>query len=272
MTSFVDGLREELVAAAAREQARSGPRLHLPRLRPLVIATAGLALAAIVVIALAGGLRGNPAPVEHTAKPPAPKGRPMFDGTLTPGVRYRTRAFVPALSFVVADDRWYVTETDATDSLVLQRVRRGGPEPLGPRSTLLFGHMREVYDPAVRRPAARMKAPLDLHAWLREHPDLRVGAASPVTVAGVSGTSFPFEARFTRPAHRDPFCREHFRRTCTFIAPDLSLLNGMRLRLIVLRTGPEPLLILTVATAPAKLADVNRVAAPVLDSLRIGIR
>jgi hypothetical protein len=43
-------------------------------------------------------------------------------------------------------------------------------------------------------------------------------------------------------------------------------------RLIVLRTEPEPLVITTSAANARPLAALERVAAPVLESLRIGIR
>jgi hypothetical protein len=271
--SFVEQLREELVEAAAREQARTRPRVALPPLRPLAVATAGLALTAILVIAIAGGLSTDRAADERPVKPPAPEGRELFDGTLFPGERYRTRNFVPALSFVVTDDNWQAFETATPDVLVLDRVVRGGPSPLGPRPALVFQRIGEVYDPSVRNlERARMPAPADLVAWLARHPDLRVTAPEPVTVAGVSGISANVEVRFTRPVHSDPFCRERFRRTCTFLGPNASLLDGTRLRLIQLRTEPEPLMIFTAAMSPRRLDALNRVTAPVLDSLRIGIR
>jgi hypothetical protein len=271
--SFVEQLREELVTAAAREQARTGPRLQLPPLRPVAIAAAGLALTAILVIAVAGGLSTNRAVDERPVKPPSPEGRDLFGGTLFPGERYRTRNFVPGLSFVVGDDNWEAAETDSSDMLVLSRVIRGGPGPFGPRPTLVFQRIGDVYDPAVRGlKAARIAAPRDLEAWLRRHPDVRVSRSAPVTVAGVPGDSFFAEVRFTRPTHDDPFCYERFRRACTFLGPRLSLFDGMRLRMIQLRTEPDPLTIFTVAMSQRRLDALNRVAAPVLDSLRIGIR
>jgi hypothetical protein len=46
----------------------------------------------------------------------------------------------------------------------------------------------------------------------------------------------------------------------------------MRLRMIQLRTEPDPLTIVTVAMSKRRLDALNRIADPVLDSLRIGIR
>ena len=273
MTSFVDQLRSELVAAAAREQARTRPRLALPPLRPLVLATAGLAVTVLLVLAVAGALRSDHDAAERPVKPPAPEGRDLFDGTLFSGERYRTRNFVPAMSFVVSDDNWLATETPSSDVLALSRVNRGGPGPAGLWPTLVFQRIREVYDPGVRDlEAGRIPAPADLHAWLARHPDLRVSRSEPVTVAGASGSSFFVEVRFTRPTHDDPRCRERRRRACTFLGPRLSLFNHLHLRVIQLRTDPEPLTIFTVTTSPRRLDALNRVAAPVLDSLRIGIR
>jgi hypothetical protein len=273
MTSFVDQLRSELVAAAAREQARTRPRLALPPLRPLVLATAGLAVTVLLVLAVAGALRSDHDAAERPVKPPAPEGRPVFGGTLFPGERYRTRALIPALSFVVADDNWEARETEQPDVFVLTRVTRGGPGPPGPQPALGFQRIRELYDPGIRsRKAARIPAPEDLHAWLARHPDLQVSGSEPVTVGGVRGTRFLVEVSFARPAHSDPFCRETFRRTCTFIGPRFSVFDGMRLHVTQLRVEGAPFVIFTVASSPRKLAAVDRVAAPVLDSLRIGIR
>jgi hypothetical protein len=270
MTTFVDQLREELVAAAAREQAHTGPRLHLPPLRPLALATAGLALTAILVIAIAGGLSGDRAAVERPVEQPTPAGRDLFGGTLFPGERYRTRVLVPQLSFVVADDNWDVIDATRPDVLALTRVTRGGPGPLGPRPALVFQRISELHDPGVRGvEAARVDAPADLHAWLARHPDLRVSRTQPVTVARVEGIAFDVEVRFDRPVHSDPYCRQRFRLTCTFLGPALSLADGMRLHMIQLPLEPEPLTIFTVATSARRLAALERAAAPVLDSLRI---
>lgn len=271
--SYVEQLREELVAAAAREQARTGPRLGLPPLRPLALTTAGLALTAILVITLASGLSTDPPRDDRPAQPRAPEGRELFPGTLVPDERYRTRGFQPTLSFVVSDDRWYVPDTTSPNVLELIRVKRGGPNAAhGSPSTLAFDRILEVYDPAVRgENTSRTATPADFVDWLRDHPDLRVGTSEPVTVAGVPGTSTPVEADFTRPAHNDVFCRER-RLRCTLLWPTAFFADGTRLRVIVLRTEPEPLVITTVAASARRLAELERVAAPVLDSLRIGIR
>ena len=270
--SYVEQLREELVAAAAREQARTRPHLPLPRLRPLVLATAGLAATALVALAIAGALRSDRDAVERPVKPPAPEGRPLFDGTLFPGDRYRTRNFAFELSFVVADDKWQADETDSPNLISLARVTRGGPNtgPFPP-SVLAFDRILEVHDPAVRGiDASRTPAPADLLAWFRDHPDLRVGTPEPVTIDGIRGTSVLIEPDFTRPAHNDPFCRDRGFR-CTLLWPTAFFGDGTRVRLIVLPAEPYPLVITASAANARRLAALERVAAPVFDSLRIDI-
>ncbi len=165
--SYVEQLREELVAAAAREQAHTRRRVQLPPLRPMALATAGLALTAILVIAIAGGLSTDRACDERPVKPPALEGRPLFGGTLFPGERYRTREFAPPLSFVVTDDNWRRNRRDAGG--------RAGRHPGHPRWT---GPARVAFDarlpadpralrPRCARSAGRARpAPANLHAWL----------------------------------------------------------------------------------------------------------
>jgi hypothetical protein len=266
--SFVTELREELVAAAEREQARRLPQLDLPIRPVLLAATAAAALALIVVIA-AGSL--SPAPDEVASEPTPEAARDLFGGELTPGERYRTRAMVPALSFVVADDQWQVTDTTRPDLLVLDHGEAYFNPDTGERrwpAALWFIRIRGVYDPA--SPAASLApAPTDLHAWMGAHPDLRVGPTEPVTVAGVTGVSFEAEVRFRRPTHDDPLCRERMQVTCTALGPQLSLLDHTLLRVTVLPTEPEPLVIMLENFTRAALRDLEEAAAPVLESLRI---
>jgi hypothetical protein len=185
-------------------------------------------------------------------------------------VRYRTREFVPALSFVVADTEWLVRDATSSNRLVLDRRRRtaqpGSEVP--PRAFLTFSRISEVYDPR-RRTEPLVVA--DLYAWMRRHPDLRVGRRAQVTVGGVPGESFHVTVRFTHPAIADPACRPA-PIVCTAIAPDLSLPDGTRLRAIVLRTEPDPLVIALSGQTQRDLQAVERPAAPVLRSLRIGVR
>jgi hypothetical protein len=272
MSEFVSGLREQLVDAAEREQVRRLPRLPRPspRLALGIAAVAALAL----IVALAASALNTRAPDEDTR--PAvttPEARELFGGTLVPDVRYRTRVFVPELSFVVADDSWMAVDTTLTDELRLARVRRGGipPGPEAPRiQQLVFLRVRQVADPSVRGLAAsQIAVPADLHGWLRDHPDLRVGPAEPATVAGVPGERFDVVAQFDRPAHVDPWCRRYQLVRCTYLAPGLNPPSGFHLRMTVLRTDSQPLLIVLGGMTAADVAAVERAAAPVLDSLTL---
>jgi hypothetical protein len=272
--SFVTELREELVAAAEREQTRRLPRIERPSPRLVLTAAAAAAMALIVVLAVSGL---DPQPVDRGERPaarPTPEGRDLFGGQLVPDVRYRTRSFVPTLSFEVPDRFWYGAVTDSPDVVIFDRHRDQKPgEFFRPLGGMRFDRISTVYDPGVRGlDASRVGAPADYIAWLRKHPDLRVSAPEPVQVANTPGQSVDVEVSFTRPAHGDPFCRNRFRVTCTLLAPTMSYSDGVRLRVIVLDTEPQPLIITIGGAGERALATVEKAAAPVLDSLRIGVR
>ena len=273
MSDFVDTLRAQLVDAAEREQVRRLPRVPQPSPRLALGLAAVAALVAIVALA-ASAL--NTRVSDDEARPavtPTPEGRDLFGGTLTPDVRYRTRGFLPQLSFVVADDRWMAVDTTLTDELQLARVKRGGitPGPDEPRfQQLIFLRVSQVADPSVRGLAAsQIPVPADLLQWLYDHPDLRVGPARPVTVAGITGKRFDVRPQFDRPAHVDPWCRRYHLVRCTYIAPGLNPPSGVHLRMTLLPTGPQPLLIVMAGNTATDVAAVERAAAPVLESLQI---
>jgi hypothetical protein len=269
MSDFVTSLREQLVDAAEREQARRLPRRQPPSPR-LALGLAAAAAMAVIVVLAAGAL--NPRTVDDGDRPaatPTPAGRALFGGTLEPGVRYRTTRFAPPLSFVVADDRWMAVDTTLPDELRLVRVTRGTPEPERIRQ-LIFLRVNEVADPSVPGLAASLTAaPADLYAWLRDHTDLRVGPQRPVTVAGVPGERFAVRVEFDRPAHVDPWCRQHELYTCTYLAPGMTWPDGSRLEITVLRTEPEPLVIVMGGLSRADVAAVKQAATPVLESLTV---
>jgi hypothetical protein len=241
----------------------------------IVLAVAAAVLVAIVVLASAGGVRDDPRGADPTPTPTPAGERELFGGSLQPGVRYRTRAFVPALSFVVADTEWFVPYATQPDLLALERRNRTAEAGSERRAVayLTFGRVSHVYRPQVRGlPASLIPAPADLHRWLRRHPDLRVGHTAPATVAGVPAESFPVEVRFRRPAHSDPYCRRRLLRTCALIGPHGSFPNGTRMRTIVLPTEPEPLVINLVGSSRRALAALEAPATAVLNSLRVGVR
>jgi hypothetical protein len=234
-------------------------------------AVAAAVLVAIVAFAAAGGgVRTDTTPPRPTPAPTPAAERELFGGSLEPGVRYRTRAFVPALSFKVADTEWLVRDATQPNVLTLDRrdrTARPGSE-LPPRAFLTFSRITDVYDPRTGRLTA---APADLYTWMRRHPDLRVSARESVTVAGVPGERFRIAVRFEKPAVDAPDCRRLLF-TCTAIAPNHLFRDGTRMRTIVLATEPDPLVIdLTGVTARA-LDAVEGAAVPVLRSLLIGVR
>jgi hypothetical protein len=271
--SFVSDLREELVAAAEREEARRLPRVQRPSPR-LVLALAATAAMALAIVLAAAAL--NTRPVDDGERPavtPTPDVRPLFGGTMTPDVRYQTTEFVPTLSFVVGDNQWHASITDRPDVVLLDHGQ-GTFEPGGerwPPGALSFGYIREVYDPNVRGLRASLTtAPRDLHAWMRAHPDLRVGPAEPVTVAGVPGEQFSVEVRFDRPTHPDPDCRRRWQLTCTALMPGSAPQNGALMQITILRTEPDPLVIWIDHHTRAGMSEMLEASAPVLESLRIG--
>jgi len=271
--TFVDELRDELVAAAEREQSRRMPRPVLPARATLLAAGAAAVLAMILVIAVSS-LSTVPDRDGRAVAVPTPDARPLFGGTLEPGVRYETRAFVPALSFVVADDGWHANETELSDSLLLE-YGEAWFDPAGerrPAGGLAFSRFTEVYDPSVRDlEDSRMPAPPDLYAWLRAHPDLRVGRAEQVTVAGVPGRQFDVEVRFDKPARPFPECQQLMQVTCTTLTPGVFIQDGTLLRMTILQTEPDPLVITLNHFTKAGLQQMEQVASPVLESLRIGV-
>jgi hypothetical protein len=280
MSDFVSELRRELVAAAEREEERRLPRAPLFAPRLLLLGGAAVAAAAAVVLVLAlGGLRSEP--VHNNRVPaarPTPEGRELFGGTLEEGVRYRTRAFIPALSFVATGPDWGVLDSTRPDLLSVGlgagRKDLGGgiSQDQPPLGDLAFARIPEVYNPNVKGlDQSRTAAPSDLYAWLRAHPDLRVGGVENVTVAGVPGRRFDATARFDRPVHEDPVCMQRTLERCTALAPNFALFDGDRVRVTILQTEPDPLVIAEIVFPGANAGTVHRESAQLLDTLRIGV-
>ena len=271
--SFVSELREELVEAAERERERRMPRVALPGRQALLLAAAAAAAVAVVFVLALGGVSSDPSDRTPAARQQTPDIRPLFGGTLEPGVRYETRAFVPTLSFVVAGDEWHTTATDQPDSVVLEHGE-GWFDPEGdrrPAGSLSFSRMTDVYDPTEPdRDDSLTSAPADLYGWLRAHPDLRVSRSEAVNVAGVPGEQFDVEVRFDRPTHPVPFCRQYLQVTCTMLTPTVFVQDGTLMQITILQTEPDPLVITATHFTRAGLQDVEEASAPVLESLRIG--
>jgi hypothetical protein len=280
VSDFVGELRRELVAAAEREQARRLPRAPLVTPGRLLVGGAFAAAAAIVLVLALGGLRTQPANNERVpAARPTPEGRELFGGTLEEGVRYRTRAFVPALSFVATGPNWEVVDSTRPDLLfvdlgVPREELGGGITAGGPAiGALAFARMPEVYNPNVKGlEQSRTQAPSDLYEWARDHPDLRVGDVEQTTVAGVPGRRFDATAQFDRPVHEDPACVQRTLKRCTALAPGFALFDGERVRVTILQTEPDPLVIAEIVFPDGDAAIVHRESEKLLDTLRIGVR
>jgi hypothetical protein len=218
-------------------------------------AVAAAVLVAIVAFAAAGGgiERATPTP---TPPPPERGDRPLFGGSLEPGVRYRTRFFVPALSFAVSDAEWIAQGTTQPDRLLLvRRIRSGAPGgERDPRSYLSFS----------RSPASAERLPAAMHSDRR----LVVGRLRPTMVAGVPGETFRVGLRFRDQATA---CRTLLL-VCTTIPPGRYLTPGTRMRRIVLRNEPGPVVVDLIGATRRDLNAVEAPAAAVLETLRIVTR
>ena len=215
-------------------------------------AVAAVVLVAIVALTAAGGgvkrMAATPTP-----GPPERGDRPLFGGSLEPDVRYRTRFFVPALSFAVSDAEWIAQGTTQPDRLLLVRRRRSGA-PGGerdPRSYLSFSRSPL---PAVRLPVA-----------LRGDPRLEVGRLHATSVADVPAQTFRMRLRFRDQATA---CRTLLL-VCTTIPPGRYLTYGTQMRRIVVRTEPDPIVIDLIGATRPDLDDVEAPAMDVVDTLRI---
>jgi hypothetical protein len=226
--------------------------VHARRQQVVVGAVAAAVLVAIVAFAAAGS------GVKHgTATPtPAPRergDRPLFGGSLEPGVRYETRFFVPALSFAVADGDWLAQGTTQSDRVLLVRRRRTGAPggEVDPRSYLSFSRSPL---PAIRLPDA-----------MRADRHLDVGELLPATVAGLGAQTFRVGLRFKDPATG---CAA-LMIVCSAIPPGRYLTPGTQIRRIVVRSDPEPVVIDLIGATRRDLDELEAPAAKVLVTLRI---
>jgi hypothetical protein len=221
-------------------------------------AAAAALLVAIVVFAASSGVKNPQAP--PTPQPTPASERPLFGGSLEPGVRYQTRAFAPPLSFVVGDTEWIVNDATGTDTLTLERrFRRNQPgSELPATGFVTFWRLNVVTD-----------APT-VHGFLRRNSDLRVGPATPAQVAGIEGETFRVTVRFTHPANPAAACRPLLIE-CTRVPPNRFFPNGARLHFFALpMDSGGPLVIDVLGRTQRDLDRLEAPAAEVLRTLRIG--
>jgi hypothetical protein len=271
MTDFRDALRTELVAAAARPL----PRRHaLPRttlVRGAALAAA-VAAAAIAVLVVPWGADRKPAPALQPNLP----GRPLFGGSLEDGVRYRTRALHPQISFRVTGDRWFLQDATAHSDLLLQ-FREGEPAQgteMPPVLFLAFLRMPSVIDPGT---GEVVPAPRDVVGWLRRNPDLGITSVTRTRVLGRPASRLVFHVP-AHPARVDPGCRftrpavpGRLPRTgpCAAIAPNVSPAAGSSGRLLV-PDGADPLIVAQGSLIPSRVGQAVRVSAPLIASVQVG--
>jgi len=229
----------------------------------LVLGAAATALlAAIVAFAASTTVNTGPSQPTPTATPTPASDRDLFGGSLEPRMRYRTQVFEPPMSFVPGDAEWLVVDASRPDSLVLERRDRTGQPggELPSRSALIFSRINEVVDP---RSGDAIHVD-DLYPWFKQHPDLDVSRAEPVTLAGLDGLRFDERVRFRRPARPASVCRPQLIE-CTLIAPNRYYAKGIRMHTILLPIGRAPLVIDIVGRTQR---DLDKVEAPAEEVLR----
>ena len=139
-------------------------------------AAAAALLLAIVAFAASSGVKS--VPEVPTPRPTPATERELFGGSLQPGLRYHTRAFIPQLSFVASDTEWMVDDATRTNVLVITRRNRTG-KPGGefpPRAFLTFRRMHP--------------GGLTLHQRFQRRRGLVVSPYEPVLIGGRTAESF----------------------------------------------------------------------------------
>jgi hypothetical protein len=117
---------------------------------------------------------------------------------LSAGNKYVTTKFEPAFSFRVVDEGWEVPAPEIKDIMAIAQ-----PEPF---IFISFNNPQKVYDP--KRPTERvaMPEPKDWVGWFQDHPHLKTGKPTRVTVGGVSGVQFDTELT-SAPSKYPEYCR-----------------------------------------------------------------
>ena len=268
---FLTALRAELVAAAEREAAqRRRPRVER-RWVLAAVAAAALVIAAIVVSGALVRPVEKPQPTKprpHSTKLP---GKPLFDGTVQPGVRYATRNLVPQLSFVSDTANWAALFSDSAEALFLLRYE--GPTDqatkVPPRSGIAFWSPQSVFDP--NRRGVEIEPPRDLAAWLHAHPDLVSGPISQTRLAGLPTVTFDARVRTRGLRQEDPECAR-FGDRCAAVGPAASLYAGAFLRVMVVQTAAGPVAVVEESLDRMHWPRIQRQAAPILRTLRFATR
>jgi RNA polymerase sigma factor (sigma-70 family) len=263
-----DGEPYDVIAS----QAHTTEATIAPRARPVPrhgLLRAGVALAAAAACAAAIAVAVRPDAPDETpvgAPPPRLEGRPLFGGTLQAGVRYRTTRLVPAVSFVVPDDHWYVERSDLSDAVGLE-YRPAGPGNARPPGQLLsFMRLPVVVDPAS---GEVVPAPEDIVGWLRDNLGLRAGEPRRTTLLGRPARQLDVTV-VANPRWEDPTCRPRFELPCLRLAPNAQPFAGEAIRFLVLDHGGRHRLVVAIESVDARRQpEILRAAEPILASAEV---
>src|SRR6185503_5192151 len=129
------------------------------------------------------------------------------------------------------------------------------------RAAVMFSRIFEVIDPA----SGEQRYVNGLYPWFAHHPDLEVGRAEPVTVAGIQGLQFDETVRFKRPARSAAACRAQLT-VCTLIAPGRYFPDGVRMHTIILPLPDNNPLVIDIVGRTQR--DLDAVEAPAQELLR----
>jgi len=277
MSSYIDDLRAELVAAAERQSARRVPGGPRPRRATVALAFAAAAVVVLAVVAGRSLLSDDATPVRPAAPAPSPQtgqlsGKPLYGGSLEGGVRYRSLTLRTGVSFVPNDDNWFVDDTSNLFFLFLQR-REPGERPGSAYEDVLggvgFGDApTTLYDP--RRPGRHeVGVHGNLARFLKPHPDLVVSEPRPTRVAGRDGYTFVVRADVRTRDHLDRKCMLRLDRPCVAMGPDFGLADGERLRFSIVDSNRGPFAVVVDGLDAKRFARLADPAKELLSTLRI---
>ena len=229
---------------------------------------AALAVAASLALAAAGLLSHAWGGDARGVSPARGDPRPLFDGTVDAGVRYRTEAVDPPLEMTFRDRRWIAELTDPGIVVISREPAKPVGGGQGPVGTLTFGRgSGPVYARGSHR--AERPAPADWMKWLRAHPDVVAGPVRRTRLAGHSARVMDYRFSFRRPAHEALQCRG-LGYTCTALAPGGDAhRNGEHDRLWQVRTARGPLVIGVAGSDAAAFHQTLSAAMAILNRLEI---
>jgi hypothetical protein len=153
----------------------------------------GLLCTLALVVPACGGGGGQPAatdtePTRTTEPPETASTIPEPGEPLSAGNKYVTTKFKPAFSFRIVEEGWQVAGAEIPDIFDIARQ-----DPLG-IVVLIFHNPQEVYDPKRAVEQIAVPEPEDWVAWYQNHPYLKTGKPTSVSIGGVHGVRFNLEA------------------------------------------------------------------------------